>query len=135
VFLVLLFWTSRIAKGNNGTSASFPFLQRLNRRLARFTPWQIILSTLTILYAIKNSDALLGLQAPEPLARLYERNYYRATWIVTALDAGFATAMPIKPKWLRDVFSIAFSAYYLVFANEADEKVSHRDGERVTSHD
>lgn len=129
MFLVLLFWTTRIAKGNNGSSASF--LQRLNRRLARFTPWQIILSTLTLLYAVKNSDALLGLQAPEPLARLYERNYYRATWIVTALDAGFATAMTIKPKWLRDVFSIAFSAYYLVFANEADEKVSLTDGENA----
>lgn len=29
------------------------------------------------MYAIKNSDALLGLNAPDPLARLYSKNYYR----------------------------------------------------------
>jgi len=42
---------------------------------------------------------------------------------VTALDAGFATAMDIKPKFIRDIFSILFSGYYLLFASEADEKV------------
>lgn len=45
------------------------------------------------------------------------------TWIVTALDVGFATAMPIEPKWLRDIASVAFSAYYLIFASQADEKL------------
>lgn len=49
-----------------------------------------------------------------------------ATWIVTALDAGFATAMSIRWKWLRDIASLAFSGYYLLFANEADEKVSQQ---------
>lgn len=48
----------------------------------------------------------------------------RATWIATALDAGFATAMTIRWKWIRDISSLAFSGYYLFFANEADEKVS-----------
>lgn len=43
---------------------------------------------------------------------------------MTALDAGFATAMSIRWKWLRDIASLAFSGYYLLFANEADEKVS-----------
>lgn len=43
---------------------------------------------------------------------------------MTALDAGFATAMDIKPKWIRDIFSVAFTGYYLLFASEADEKVS-----------
>lgn len=57
--------TSRLAKA-------------INARLGRFTPWQIILSVLTTVYAFKNGDKLLGLQAPEPLARLYSRNYYRA---------------------------------------------------------
>lgn len=76
--------------------------------------------------------------APEPLARLvrdcmaifipltyiqYSPSYYRATWIVTGLDAGFATAMSVRPKWLRDVCSIIFALYYIVFAHEADEKV------------
>lgn len=54
---------------------------------------------------------------------MYSKNFYRTTWLVTALDAGFATAMNIKPKWLRDIMSIVFSAYYLVYANEADEKL------------
>jgi hypothetical protein len=53
----------------------------------------------------------------------YSPSYYRATWIVTGLDAGFATAMNVRPKWLRDICSILFSFYYIVYANEADEKV------------
>lgn len=47
----------------------------------------------------------------------------RATWIVTALDAGFATAMTIRWKWLRDIASLLFAVYYLFFAQEADDKV------------
>ena len=31
--------------------------------------------------------------------------------------------MNIKPKWLRDLCSVFFSFYYIVYANEADEKV------------
>ena len=53
----------------------------------------------------------------------YSPSYYRATWIAIGLDAGFATAMSIRPKWLRDICSILFSIYYVVYANEADEKV------------
>lgn len=53
----------------------------------------------------------------------YSPSYYRATWINTGLDAGFATAMSIRPKWLRDICSIVFSGYYIIYANEADEKV------------
>lgn len=121
VFIVLLFWISRIVK--TSATPSNRLVRRINSILSRFTPYQLILSTLTILYGIKNSDALLGLQAPEPLARLYSRSYYRATFVVTALDAGFATAMTIEPKWLRDLFSVAFSGYYLFAANQADEKV------------
>ena len=128
-----------------------------NLPLERFTPWQIIVSTLTAVYSIRNLDKLLGLNgeqsssflllcllttptAPEPLARLvrdhpylhlshayflpkYSPAYYRATWIVTGLDAGFATAMSIRPKWIRDIASIIFSFYYIIYAQEADEKV------------
>jgi len=53
----------------------------------------------------------------------YSRSYYRATWIATGFDAGFATAMNIKAKWLRDLCSVLFSLYYIVYAHEADEKV------------
>lgn len=42
---------------------------------------------------------------------------------MTALDAGFWTAMRIKTGWLRDLCSVAFSLYYLVAAERADEKV------------
>ena len=31
--------------------------------------------------------------------------------------------MPIRPQWLRDICSIIFSIYYIIYANEADEKV------------
>ncbi|GAA6014975.1 hypothetical protein JCM11491_002379 [Sporobolomyces phaffii] len=122
VFLVLVFWISRIVlTSRNGPR--FLYLRRVNSLLSRFTPWQLVLSTLTALYALRHGDVLLGLQAPEPLARLYSRDYYRATWIVTALDAGFATAGQIRWKWVRDIFSLLCTGYYLLFANEADEKL------------
>ncbi|TFK26526.1 alpha/beta-hydrolase [Coprinopsis marcescibilis] len=122
VFLVIIFWVWRIVRGTSGPPR-FLFLPRINRTLQRFTPWQIILSTLTTVYAIRNFDHILGLTAPEPLAKLYSANYYRATWIATGLDAGFATAMSIRPKWLRDIASIVFTAYYTIYAQEADEKL------------
>ena len=33
--------------------------------------------------------------------------------------------MSIRPKWLNDICSILFSIYYIIYANEADEKVKH----------
>ncbi|KAJ5822441.1 Major facilitator superfamily domain general substrate transporter [Penicillium robsamsonii] len=54
---------------------------------------------------------------------MYSRSFFRATWITTGLDAGFWTAMNIKPKWLRDIASLVFTAYYLIAAEHADEKV------------
>jgi hypothetical protein len=72
-------------------------------------------------------------KAPEPLARLYSRNYYRATWINTALDAGFATALPMRPKWIRDLFSMIFSGYYLIYANEAEEVIRRYRARKSTS--
>ncbi|KAJ2730704.1 hypothetical protein IW152_005067 [Coemansia sp. BCRC 34962] len=68
-------------------------------------------------------DDLLGLNAPEPLREYYSRSFYRTTWVFTALDAGFWTAMSVRPKGLRDVLSLLFSLYYLVFTNRAIEKV------------
>lgn len=63
----------------------FPKWLRSNH-IERYTPWQIIVSTLTALYAVRNFDKILGLEcklpllarvtmltsaiAPEPLARL-----------------------------------------------------------------
>ena len=54
---------------------------------------------------------------------MYSRSFFRATWITTGLDAGFWTAMNIKPKWLRDIASLVFTVYYLIAAEQADEKV------------
>ena len=70
---------------------------------ARFSPWKIILTTLMLLYTVRHIDSIFGFGAPEPLARMYSRAFYRSTWVVTALDAGFATAMNVKPLWLRDI--------------------------------
>ncbi|CAE7078876.1 unnamed protein product [Rhizoctonia solani] len=122
VFLVLLFWILRLLRGNRD-GPRILYIRRLNRLLARFTPWQIIVTTLSTLYACRHLDSIIGLGSPEPLARLYSRSYYRATWITTGLDAGHATAMNIQPKWLRDLASMAFSAYYVIYANEADDKL------------
>ncbi|CAG8511705.1 9227_t:CDS:10 [Ambispora leptoticha] len=88
----------------------------------RFSPFQLVAGTLACLYILKNADRLVGLGSPEPLARLYSRNFYRATWILTALEAGFWTAMPIRPKFLKDIMSLVFSGYYLIFADQAEEK-------------
>ncbi|KAG6920304.1 hypothetical protein DXG01_005073 [Tephrocybe rancida] len=122
VFLVILFWLWRIVRGTAGPPR-IAWLRKANRRLQRYTPWQIIVSTLTALYAVRNFDKILGLGSPEPLARLYSPSYYRATWINTGLEAGFATAMSIRPKWLRDICSIVFSGYYILYANEGDQKL------------
>jgi acetyl esterase/lipase len=75
------------------------------------------------LYIARNFAKIMGLESPEPLANLYSRSYFRATWVTTALDAGFWTAMKIRRKWLRDLASLVFSVYYLIAAEQADEKV------------
>lgn len=57
------------------------------------------------------------------MANMYDTKYFRATWVLTALDAGFWTAMKIKRKWIRDIASLVFSVFYLIAAERADEKV------------
>ncbi|OCF35405.1 hormone-sensitive lipase [Kwoniella heveanensis BCC8398] len=97
------------------------WMGKVNDKLQYFTPYQLILGTLTFVYALRHLDDLLGLGAPEPLARLYSRSYYRATYVNTAFDAGFASAMNIRPKWLKDIASMLFTGYYLLWATEGDE--------------
>lgn len=101
-----------------------PGVRAISSRLKnRLTPWQTMVITLLWLYISRNFAKIVGLECPEPLANLYSRSYFRATWITTALDAGFWTAMKIRPAWLRDIASIVFSIYYLFAAEQADEKV------------
>ncbi|CCE32771.1 related to hormone-sensitive lipase [Claviceps purpurea 20.1] len=68
------------------------------------------------------------------MANMYDSTYFRATWVLTALDAGFWTAMKIKLTWLRDLASIVFSLFYLVAAERADEKVRKVRGIMTIEH-
>ena len=65
---------------------------------------------------------------------MYNRNYFRATWVTTALDAGFWTAMWLKPKWFKDIASVVFSVYYLICAEQADEYVKKVRGKMSIEH-
>ncbi|KAG9185750.1 hypothetical protein G6011_07081 [Alternaria panax] len=101
-----------------------PILRRISALLSRkLTVWQSVLITLLYLYVARNFGKLVGLECPEPLASLYSRSYFRATWVTTALDAGFWSAMRIKRKGVRDLLSIVFTIYYMICAEQADEKV------------
>lgn len=90
--------------------------------------------TLLWLYIARNFAKIVGLESPEPLANLYNRSYFRATWVTTALDAGFWTAMKIRKQWLRDMASMVFSIYYLIAAEQADEKVRKVRGLLTVEH-
>ncbi|KAI8070481.1 Alpha/Beta hydrolase protein [Gongronella butleri] len=121
IVLILFIGSLILSKGD---TRRLPMsLQRLNNKTVGVAPWKITMSAWMVYYLLRNLFHLIGLNAPEPLARLYKRSFYRATWILTALDAGFFTAMPVKPTWLRHTASVLFSLYYLIFADAAEEKV------------
>lgn len=86
------------------------------------------------LYAARNFSTLVGLASPDPLTNMYDAAYFRATWVLTALDAGFWTAMRISNKTLRDLASIVFSLFYMVAAEQADEKVRKVRGNITVEH-
>ncbi|KIW01263.1 uncharacterized protein PV09_07302 [Verruconis gallopava] len=132
VLLVLAFWSTYFYKGNPHGP---PYIRRVSKYMSkRLTAWRTVLITLLTLYVSRNFAKLTGLESPEPLANLYNRAYFRATWVTTALDAGFWTAMNIKPKWLRDICSMIFSIYYLIVAEQADEKVRRVRGVLTVDH-
>ena len=121
IFAVVALWTGFIYAKPNGPSR----VSRLSRFFGqRITLWQAVVLTCLTEYIRRNFKALIPwLEAPEPLADMYNRDYFRATWITTALDAGFWTAMRIHPMWLRHVSSMLFTVYYLICADQADEMV------------
>ncbi|KAI8138299.1 Alpha/Beta hydrolase protein [Fennellomyces sp. T-0311] len=121
VVLTLLFGLWALMKGK--TTHLPRIVQKLNRKTVGSSPWKVALGTWMSYYFLQNLFLLVGLNAPEPLTRLYKRSFYRGTWILTALDAGFFTAMPIRPTWLRHICSMVFSFYYLIFADAAEERV------------
>ncbi|RDW82354.1 hormone-sensitive lipase [Coleophoma cylindrospora] len=132
VLAVVSFWSFYLFRGNHHGP---PTIRKLSRSLSKLlTPWQTLVVTLLYLYIARNLGKLLGLECPEPLANLYSRPYFRATWITTALDAGFWTAMRIRRKWLRDLASMVFTLYYLIAAEQADEKVRKVRGVVTVDH-
>ncbi|KAK4173391.1 putative hydrolase [Triangularia setosa] len=132
VLAVLAFWTAYLLKGNKNGPPIIRFFSKCFSR--RLTFWQTLTITMLYLYSARNFSTLVGLASPDPLANMYDATYFRATWILTALDAGFWTAMPLKIKWLRDAASIVFSLFYMVAAEKADEKVRKVRGNITVDH-
>ncbi|KAG4427694.1 hypothetical protein IFR05_016823 [Cadophora sp. M221] len=132
VLAVVSFWSFYLFRGHKHGPLT---LRKISRRLSTIlTPWQTLVLTLLYLYIARNLGKLLGLECPEPLANLYTRSYFRATWVTTAMDAGFWSAMRIRRKWLRDLASIVFTGYYLIAAEQADEKVRKIRGMLTVDH-
>ena len=112
-----------------------PGVRRISTWLSkRFTMHQAVVAACVGLYVSRNFARVVGLESPEPLANLYERGLFRATWVTTALDAGFWTAMHLRPGWVRRVCEIVFTVYYLVCAEQADEMVKRVRGDLSLDH-
>ncbi|KAF9163982.1 hypothetical protein DFQ26_001938 [Actinomortierella ambigua] len=101
--------------------------QRLDRILSKYTPWQILVGTFTVMYASHHADLFLGLTPAEEEKKMYSRRYTRAytrsLWVFGALDAGFFTSQHLQPRVLRDAMSVVFTIYYLFFPKRAQEKL------------
>ncbi|KAL5340763.1 CLN3 protein-domain-containing protein [Aspergillus crustosus] len=121
VLAVFLFWSQYLLRGNKHGP---PVVRRISSHLSqKLSVWQTTVTIILWLYLCRNFAKIVGLESPEPLANLYSRSFFRATWITTAMDAGFWTAMKVRPKWLRDIASLGCTAYYLFAAEQADDKV------------
>ncbi|ORY56163.1 Alpha/Beta hydrolase protein [Pseudomassariella vexata] len=134
VLAVLAFWSAYLYRQVLGDRHGPPLIRRLSRLSSKVTTWQTVVITMMYLYAARNFSTLVGLASPEPMANMYDAAYFRATWVLTALDAGFWTAMKIKRKWLRDIASTVFSIFYMVAAEQADEKVRRVRGMLTVEH-
>ncbi|KAI0901224.1 alpha/beta-hydrolase [Annulohypoxylon nitens] len=132
VLAVLTFWSFYLFKGNRHGPPFVRFLSKISSKA--LTTWQTVVFTMMYLYAARNFSTLVGLASPEPMANMYDAKYFRATWILTALDAGFWTAMKIRRKWIRDIASLVFSVFYMVAAERADEKVRKVRGALTVDH-
>ncbi|KAI1765234.1 alpha/beta-hydrolase [Hypoxylon sp. FL1150] len=132
VLAVLTFWSFYLIKGHRHGP---PLIRRLSKISSKLlTTWQTVVFTMMYLYAARNFSTLVGLASPEPMANMYDAKYFRATWVLTALDAGFWTAMRIRRKWMRDIASMVFSLFYLIAAERADEKVRKVRGTITIEH-
>ncbi|KAL2024300.1 hypothetical protein VTK56DRAFT_8782 [Thermocarpiscus australiensis] len=132
VLAVLAFWSAYLYRGHRHGPPMLRFLSRILSK--RLTTWQTVVVTMMYLYAARNFSTLIGLASPDPLTNMYDATYFRATWVLTALDAGFWTAMKISNKTLRDLASIVFSIFYMIAAEQADEKVRKVRGNITVEH-
>ncbi|KAM3526730.1 hypothetical protein MY4038_006686 [Beauveria bassiana] len=132
VLAVLALWSVYLHKGGAHGPPGIRHLSRFFSR--RLTSWQVFVLTMLSAYAARNFSALVGLASPEPMANMYDSTYFRATWVLTAMDAGFWTAMRIRAKWARDIASVVFSVFYLFAAERADEKVRKVRGMITVEH-
>lgn len=125
----------QLTRVSRGGKHGPPGIEKLSKFFGRhLTSWQVFAMSILSMYAARNFSALVGLAGPEPMANMYDPTYFRATWVLTAMDAGFWTAMPIRMKWLRDIAGIFFSLFYLVAAERADEKVRKVRGAVTVDH-
>ncbi|KKA30682.1 hypothetical protein TD95_003355 [Thielaviopsis punctulata] len=132
VLAVLSFWMLYLKRGNKHGPPVARILSKFVTK--RLTPWQIVTMTIMYLYAARNISSLVGLSSLDPLSNMYEANFFRATWVLTALDAGFWTAMKIKNQTLRNMASLLFTVFYLFAADMADEKVRRVRGNLTIDH-
>ncbi|KAI1374740.1 alpha/beta-hydrolase [Hypoxylon crocopeplum] len=132
VLAVLAFWSFYLFKGHRHGPPLVRYFSKISSRV--LTTWQTVVFTMMYLYAARNFSTLVGLASPEPMANMYDAKYFRATWVLTALDAGFWTAMKIRKKWIRDIAGLFFSLFYLVAAERADEKVRKVRGTLTVEH-
>ncbi|KAH8805019.1 Alpha/Beta hydrolase protein, partial [Xylogone sp. PMI_703] len=124
IITVLSFWAFYLSRERK--HGKWPFA-RLSKWLSRrLTTFQAVNAALMITYLGYNIDKLSGIGYHEPLANLYSPSFFRATWVLVALDAGFWSAMPIRNKYLREICELLFTAYYLMAPDRADEKVAVR---------
>lgn len=113
-----------VLKRSSANKHGSPLLHKVfNKLSSRITRLQMGLLVFLSLYVGRNFSILAGLDHSEPLANLYSTSFLRATWITTALDAGFWSAMTIERKQLREICEVLFSLYYLCAPEQADEKV------------
>jgi len=113
-----------VLTGSRGNEHGPALISKLSSYLTgTVTIWQVAVALFLWLYFCRNFATITCLECPEPLIHAYTPGFFQATQITTALDAGFWTAMSIKPKWLCDIASLVFSMYYLFALEQAEAKV------------
>ena len=131
IFTVVALWSAFIYGKPHGPKPISKLSRFFGRRL---TVWQIVVLTCMTEYVRRNFARLVGVESPEPLAAMYNRDYFRATWVTTALDAGYWTARRVRGTFFREVASVLCTFYYLVCAEQADQMVRKVRGKLSLEH-